>query len=240
MAHTTAITEISKLVDKYLFKYSLPQEDYFLYLQHACDCYRDINMRHSNVVVTTKVTVGLLGLGEIDMPGDMIGFSNLYIPINGEWWSFTNKPRKVTTTTTTLGIEGLDSTVGEGVSIRDDNYLGLGGRGGVNDYYRKIDWAARRIYCDGISSGTAVLQYTSSGLSTAQGGTYVSQECEPVIDSYINWKREIIQPRSIAMVQLFEKYYNDELQKMRLFNLMPTADEIRDAWDSNSTQSVQR
>ncbi len=237
MAHTTAITEIGKLVDKYIFKYRLPQDDYFLYLQHACDCFRDISMRHSNVVVTAKVSVSALGI--IEMPSDMIGFCNLFVPINGEWWSFSKKGRKVTTTTTTGGVEGQDSNMGEGIDVLDDVYWGLGGKGGVNSYYYKIDWAARRIFCDGFKSDTAVLQYTSSGLVVG-GNTYVPQECEATIDAYINWKREMIEPRSMTMLTYLEDKYEAALQKMRIFNFMPSRDEISDAWDSNSSQSVQR
>jgi hypothetical protein len=237
MAQSTAITEIGKIVDKYVFKYALPQDDYFLYLQHACDCYRDISLRHSNTVVTAKIAVSALGI--IEMPVDMIGFSNLFIPINGEWWSFTKKPRKVTTTTTTNGVEGQNSGMGEGVDINDSRYLGLGAKGGVNQYYRNIDWTARRIFCDGFKSDTAVLQYTSSGLAVG-AVTYIPQQCESVIDAYINWKREQISMRSMSLLQTLERYYTDELQKMRLFNWMISADELKDAWDAASTQSVQR
>jgi hypothetical protein len=235
--NSTAITEIGKIVDKYLFKFSLPQDDCFLYLQHACDCVRDINLRHSNNVVTIKIAINSLGI--IEMPTDMVGFCNLFMPINGEWWSFTNKPRKVTTTTDTLGIEGQNSAMGEGEDVHDTRYLGLGASGGVNTYYRTIDWTTRRITCDGIKSDTAVLTYTSSGLQV-NGSTYVPQQCEPVIDAYINWKREQISTRSMGMLQTLERYYTDELQKMRIFNWMPTGDEIKDAWDAASTQSVQR
>lgn len=237
MTYSTGVTEIGKLIDKYLFKYALPDEDYFLYLQHACDCYRDISLRHSNNVITAKMSVSALGI--IEMPTDMIGFSNLFVPINGEFWSFTDRPRKVTTTTTTAGVEGQDSDMGEGVDINDHIYLGYGATGGVNEYYRKIDWTARRIFCDGFVSDTAVLQYTSSGLIVSDS-TYVPQQCEATIDAYLNWKKEVIAPRSQAMLQTLKGYYDDELFKLRVFNFMPSGDEIRDAWDSSSTQVVQR
>lgn len=237
MASSTAVTEIGKIVDKYIFKYKLSQDDYFTYLQHACDCYRKISLKHSNKVVTEKIAVSSLGI--IEMPTDMVGFCGLFIPINGELWSFTKKGRKVMTTTTTGGVEGQNSAMGEGVDVLDNNYLGLGGRGGVNSYYMNIDWTARRIFCDGFKSDTAVLQYTSSGL-TVGGSTYVSQECEPVMDAYMNWKKEQINTRSLSMLRTLEEYYKEELQEMRIFNFMPSRDEIADAWDSSSTQSPQR
>ena len=137
------------------------------------------------------------------------------------------------------GVETQDATMGEGLDINDDRYLGLGAKGGVNQYYRKIDWQARRIFCDGFKSDTAVLQYTSSGLVVG-GSTYIPQEYESVLTAYIDWQKEINTTRSLAMLQTLEKYYADALFSMRLAKFMPTADEIKDVWDGNSTQTVMR
>jgi hypothetical protein len=237
MSKTTAYTEISKLIDKYLFVKKLQQDDYFVYLQMACDCYRDISLRHSNATITAKMAVSSLGI--IEMPQDMVGFLKLYVAFNGEMWSFTRKSKKVMTTTTTGNVEGQDIVFGEGVDVHDDRYLGLGAKGGVNPYYMNIDWNARRIFCDGFKSDTAVLIYTSSGL-TVGGNTYIPQECEAVIRSYIDWQRELNATQSLGMLQTKEKYYNDEIFKLRLFNFLPSKDEISDAWDSSSTQTPQR
>jgi hypothetical protein len=238
MAYTTGYTEIGKLVDKYLLVRELQQDRYFTFLQMACNCYREISLRHSNANTTSKVTVSALGI--IEMPTDMVGFGNLFVPINGEWWSFTKKGRKVMTTTTTGMVEGQDSDMGEGVDVHDDLYYGYGGKGGVNAYYMNIDWKARRIFCDGFKSDTAVLQYTSSGLVIGAGSTYVPLQCEPVINAYIDWQKEINAVRSIALLQTLEKYYTDSLFQLRLFNFLPSKDEIADAWDANSTQTPQR
>lgn len=237
MAHTTAYREIGKYVDSYLVKKKLPQDDYFTLLLHACDCLRKINTHHSNKVVTTKVAVSSLGI--VEMPSDMIGFGCLYVAINGEAWSFTKKSKKVMTTTTTAGVEVQDTKFGEGVDVKNDRYWGLGGKGGVNSYYFNIDWAARRIFCDGFKSDTAVLVYTSSGL-VVSGVTYIDSQCEIVIDKYLDLQREIIVPRSISILDRLEQYYKDELFDMRKLNFFPSRDEIADAWDSSSTQGILR
>ena len=237
MAHSTAYTEIGKLVDKYVLMRGVPQDDYFIYLQMACNCFRDISLRHSNTTVTAKVSVSALGI--IEMPTDMIGMGNLFVPINGEFWSFSLKSRKVTTTTTTLGVEGQNSAMGEGVDVLDDNYIGFGGKGGVNAYYMNVDWSARRIFCDGFKSDTAVLQYTSSGLVVG-GNTLVPQQCEATITAFIDWQREINEPRSMSMIQLLKGYYDDAVFQLRYFNFAPTKDQIADAWDANSTITPQR
>jgi len=237
MAHTTAITEINKVVNNYLFKYKIPQDDYFIYLQHACDCFRAINLRHGHNVITEKVDVSSLGI--IEMPQDMIGFCNLFMPIDGEFWSFTKRPRIVNTTTTVDDVEGQDSTMGEGVEIADNMYTGYGGRGAVNDYYFTIDWGARRIFCDGIKSEKAVLQYTSSGISIT-GATYIPQEAIPVIDAYLNWKKEEMTPSKQNRLDYFYTIYLRSIEDMRIFRFMPSRDEIEDAWDDAVTLGVIR
>lgn len=237
MANSSAVIEIGKYIDGYILKKKLTQEDYFVFLKHACDCFRMINIRHSNEVMTAKVSVSSLGI--IEMPSDMIGFGWLAVPIDGEWHTFTKKGRKVTTTTTTLGVEGQDAAMGEGVDVKDDQYLGIGGRGGVNAYYFNVDWTARRIFCDGFKSDTAVLRYTSSGL-VVNGSTYVPTKCEMTLDSYIDWQRELNEPRSMSMIQYLEGVYTNRLLELRLINYMPSLDEIKDAWDSSSSLGVQK
>lgn len=235
MAHTTAVTEIGKIVDKYVFKHKLSQDDWFVYLQHACDVFRNVNLRHGNNVVTAKVTISALGI--IEMPTDMIGFSNLFIPIDGEFWSFSDVPRKVTTTTTTLGVEGQDSLEGEGVDVKQPPNYQYSSRGN-NEYGRKIDWAARRIFCDGIKSDTAVLQYTSSGL-VVSGTTYVPQEVEAVIDAYLNWKRTEMNPKSQGSITYYFDQYERAKNELRIIRFMPTRDEIEDAWNTAYTRGLQ-
>lgn len=238
MAYTSGYTEVGKIVDKYILVRELQQDRYFTFLQMACNCYREISLKHSNSVITEKVTVSSLGI--IEMPLAMVGFGNLFVPISGEFWSFTRKGRMVMTTTTTGGVEGQDSDEGEGVNVQDGSYSGLGGKGGVNAYNMNIDWNARRIFCDGFKSDTAVLQYTSSGLVVGAGSTYVPVQCEPVINAYIDWQKEINNVRSIALLRTLEDYYTNSLFQLRLFNFLPSKDEIADVWDANSTQSPQR
>lgn len=237
MSHSAGILEINKYVDGYILKKKLSQDDFFVFLKHACDVYRKINIRHSNEVMTAKVTASALGI--IEWPSDMISFGSLSVPINGEAWSFTRKGNKIMTTTTTAGVETQDADMGEGVDVLDNVYTGIAGRGGVNAYYLNIDERARRITCDGFKSDTAILQYVSDGL-VVNGTTYIPTKCETVLDSYLDWQRELNEPRSMAMVQTLKGYYDDEIQGLRFINLMPSRDEICDIWDANSTIGIQR
>lgn len=237
MANTTGFREIGLCVDNFLFKNKLTNDDYFMYLVHACDAYREISLRHSNAVVTAKVTISALGI--IDMPTDMVGFSNLFIPIAGQFWSFTDLPRKVTTTTFTGQVEGQDAEQGEGVDVKDELFYGLGGVGGVNDYGRKIDWKARRIFCDGIKSDSAVLVYTSNGLEVG-ASTYVPSQCEETLDRYLLWKKAEVNNEPMNKVVYNEEKWKDAVLKLRVFNFLPNKDEIEDAWNKATTQSYQR
>lgn len=237
MAHTNARREISIVVDSFLHKYKLTDDDYFCYLEHACNCFRDINLRHRNSLVTAKVSISALGI--ITMPSDMVGFSNLFVPIDGELWSFTDIPRKVTTTTTTGGVEGQDSEQGEGVDVNNKVYWGMGGVGGENSYGRKIRWDERRIYCDGIKSDTAVLVYTSSGLEIG-ANTYIPADCEDIIDRYLLWKKSEINNEPLNRIAYNEDKYDDAVRKYRIHTWMPTKDEFEDAWNSATIQSIQR
>jgi len=237
MAQTSGFREIGLVVDNFLAKNKLTNDDYFTYLIHACDAYREISLRHSNAIVTAKVSISSLGI--IDMPADMVGFSNLFIPINGEFWSFTDLPRKVNTTTTTNNVEGQDATQGEGVDVKKEFFYGIGGVGGVNDYGRKIDWKARRIFCDGIKSDTAVLVYTSNGLEVG-ASTYIPSQCEICIDRYLMWKQSEFDNESMNKVVYNEEKWKEEVLKLRVFNFLPNRDELEDAWNKSVTQSYQR
>jgi hypothetical protein len=173
------------------------------------------------------------------MPSDMIGFSNLFIPINGEFWSFTDIPRKVNTTTTTDEVEGQDPEQGEGVDVNSINYEGLSGSGGANAYGRKIDWNARRIFCDGIKSDTAVLIYTSDGLVVGEN-TYIPTLCEPVIDRYLLWKKAEIDNQPMNKILYNVDQYDTAVLKLRIVTWMPTKDELIDSWNSAVSQSIKR
>jgi hypothetical protein len=260
-------TTIDSYIDKYILKKEIQQDSYMALLQHACDCYRNINIRHSNKEVTAKVSVSALGI--IEMPSDLIGFGFVAVPINGEFWTFSMKRRKVNTTTTTViygdlttdsdlvttdstiysvtdgaysffqGTETQDSDMGEGVDVKDDLYLGIGGRGGVNSYYMTIDWKARRIFCDGFKSDIAVIRYASSGLVVG-GTTFVPVQCETTMDAYLDWQRAMNKEAALSRIAYLEGVYEKRLLEQRIIDFMPTLDDLKDAWDSSSSIGIMR
>ena len=151
---TNALIDIEDIVSRYLFKYKLSTDDAFIYTEHACDAYRNFRLYDSAQVVTSKVTINANKW--IDMPTDMQTFVDLCTPINGEWWSFSERSTIVNTTTFTGGLEGRDSTVGEGADLLEPRTTEYAASGGVNDYnyiliglhvgYMLMVWILQQLY----------------------------------------------------------------------------------------------
>jgi hypothetical protein len=231
---TNALVSINVVVDRFLFKYKMPLEDASLFVEHACNCFRDFSIYDSPNVVSEKVTISALGV--VEMPDDMIGFNGLFIPLDGELWAFTRRDGIVNTTTTTGGVEGQDDDFGEGAVLTDPKSDTYGGVGGVNDYYYTIDWKARRIFCEGIKSDTVLLRYTTSGVETT-GTTYVPEFITPMLDAYMLWKASYWMPNLAKERQLLERDFTNTENRIRnLINSM-TYDEWRDLFLGMTTQA---
>lgn len=237
MASTNAFINLNDLVDRFMLRKKLSTDDAVLYFEHASEAYRRIRRQHSNESVTAKVTIDSLGI--IEMPDDMMGFINLFIPVGGELWSFSDRPRMVNTTTLVSGVETRDADQGEGVDLEYSLTWGYGATGGYNNYNRTIDWEARRIFVDGLKSDTAVLVYESSGLNL-NGETLVPEDCVPVIEAYVMWQKTDFDGSGMNEKLYRKKNFDDELQNLRVLNFMPTGDEIYDILLSTTTRSPQR
>jgi len=231
MAATNSLIDINQAVSRFLLKYKLSTEDAFIFTEHACDCIRDFSLFDSGDVVSEKVTISALGI--IEMPDSMVGFNGLFIPINGELWPFTEVDTIVNTTTTTAGVEGQDSDFGEGVAIYDYASEGYGGRPGVNDYKYTLDWQARRIFCEGITSDTVLLRYVTSGVEIT-GTTYVPEFVLPMIDTYLLWKSSYWRPDLKRERPLLERDYTNAELKVRNFINSMSYDQWRDVLLSTS------
>jgi len=232
-----ALRDIEGICTDFLLKYKRPQEDYILYLTHATDCLREFMTYDSREFKTEKVSVDSLGI--IEMPSDMIGFREVGVAKNGEWWSFTERPDMVNTTTTTGGVEGHDDDFGEGVALRDAVTYDYNARGAVNDYYYMIDWKARRIFCDGIVSDTVVLKYVSSGINLS-GTTYVPIVLTPVVDTYLKWQESFWLPNLARERELRRQDYVNARMQVRSFLNKLTAAQLKDLFWGSLTQTPKR
>jgi len=234
---TPALISVNEAVSRYLLKYKLSTEDAFIYTEHACDVLRELHLYDLPNLVTEKVTVNALGI--IEMPTDMIGFNGLYKFVDGYKWQFTQNDNIVTTTTITGGAETQDDDYGEGEAVKDPKTDMYGGVGAVNDYYYKIDWKARRIFLDGTTSDTIMLEYVTSGIELT-GTTYVPVMTLPVIDAYLKWRESYWVPGQERYAETRERSYQNALFKVRnLINSM-SYDQWHDLFLSITTQVPQR
>src|SRR3990172_10723009 len=98
---TAGLVSINKIVDAYLMKNELSTDRAWIYLQHACDCVRELHLYDLPNLVTAKVAIDSNGI--IEFLQDMIGFNGLYKFVDGTKWKFTHRDDVIVTTTTTLG-----------------------------------------------------------------------------------------------------------------------------------------
>lgn len=237
MADTSSLITIEQGVTDFLLGYKKSTDDYVIYLKHACDLLTRFKVYHSPEFATEKVSIDANGI--IEMPTSMIGFKDLGIWRNGEMWEFTERPAMVNTTTTTGGVEGQDSDFGEGVAPMDNVTTGYGAKGAVNTYYYMLDWKARRIFCHGIISDTAVLRYTSSGID-ATGTTYIPIILVPMLENYLLWKETYwIADLKRERGDRERTFINEQIQVRNFLNSL-TAGQFRDIMWGTSTQTPRR
>lgn len=234
---TSALISIEEVVTRYLLKYKKSNDDYLLYLEHACNSLRQYRVHSAPEARTEKISVSALGI--IEMPTDLIRLKDVSVAYNGEWWTMTERPDMVNTTTFTGVVEGHDSTFGEGVALKDGITYTYGARGGVNSYYYMVDYNARRIFCDGIVSDTALLKYVSSGIAL-NGTTYVPDLLTEVIDNYLLWKetywiQELVRERKARQDDLKDA----NLKVRNVINSM-SASQWRDLFWGSMTQTPKR
>jgi hypothetical protein len=229
---TGAIISLEEVVTRWMFKYKKPSDDYNVFLEHSCNVVRDFHVHDSDKFRSEKVAVSALGI--IEMPVDLIRVKDVCVAKNGEWWTMTQRPEKVNTTTTVALVETQDTDFGEGVNVLDNLTYSLAAKGAVNSYYYMIDYNARRIFCDGIISDTVLLKYISSGMS-ATATTYVPEMITPMIDAYLllketYWVKDLARER-----QSRQKDFDNE--RLRIRNVINglTASQWQDLiWGSTS------
>lgn len=235
---TSALINIEEVVTRFLFQYKHPTDDYAVYLEHAAQCYIDFNLYDGNIVTYQKYTLNPTNKW-LDMPNDMLEFIDLVTPLRGSFWSFTRKDKIVTTTTTTLGVEGQDALQGEGQIIDQPRVTAYGAKGGWNKFRYNVDWKTRRIYIDDDISEYIVLFYVSSGINVT-GQTDIPVFILPMIHDYLLWKETYFVPGLERERQLREADYWKEKMKVRNLVNSKSVEEWKDIFYSSITPSPQR
>lgn len=226
MADTAALVPLNKVVDRFIFKYKLPPDDYVNYYEHAADCVRELHI-HA-IPYYTEATITVTALGVLAMPTDMIGLVGVGLIYKGQIWYFTEKQymRIMTDADDTMPTDYQPSWATYGVT------------GAENSFYFRVDWDNRRIYIDGAEGEDVYLQYTSSGLE-ASGATTVPINANQTIDAYLRWTQGEIDGKSINEQLKRRKEYEDQFRLLKLQSI-PSLRTIRDYFLSMITQSIQR
>lgn len=232
MADTSALETIEVVVDRFMFKNKLPKEDWMVYLEHAIDVWRQVNIHHGTVYKQSKLTAD--SLGRVTMPTDLISLIGVYVPWRGRVWWFTYDHGLVTTVTD----GAFDDDYGEGLDVTDEPTSSYGATGGKNYYYMKPDWENRLIYLTNMASTQCTVAYVSSGIN-ASSTTYVESKAQPLIDSYLRWQRAIIDGADLGTQRLRKADYDEAVLMYRRTNLM-SAQEWKDQLYKLYTQAPAR
>jgi len=227
MAETAGVIGIRQVVDNFIFKYKLPSDDASLYFEHACNCYRNLRVKHGSGVTTEEVTVDANGI--ITMPSSLISFIRLGVYRNDELWSFTERPL-------------MDRTVDSPANppeILDNLKASYGAKGAVNKYYYAIDWDGRRIFCEGICSDTAIIQYVGSGIDTT-ADTLIPELAVDVIEAYLLWKKGFWDGSTRGVMADRKQDYNEQVEEYRSVVFSLTEDQLLDIIWGTSTQGPKR
>lgn len=226
MADTTGIIELKKVVDRFILKYKLADEDFINYYEHAADCVRELNHRVISSYQETTETVSALGV--LTMPSDMIGLIGVALAYKGELWYFTEKQYMI------IKTDADDAMPTD----YDTGWSSYGVTGASNSYYFRVDWKGRKIYIDGAEGEDVQLQYTSSGLDLT-GITSVPAMATGVIDAKLRWAAGEISGKSINEQNRRMRIYENEIRLLKIDQL-PSAREVRDIFLSMTTQAIQR
>jgi len=80
---------------------------------------------------------------------------------------------------------------------------------------------------------------TTSGINL-DGDTLVPEKCVPSLDAYMYWKKSWWDGSPMNEKQYREKVFSDEIQELRIISFMPSASQLRDIFNSTTTQAPKR
>ena len=226
MADILGVTSLRVLTDQFLFKYKQSTEDAAILFEHAANCYRDLRVRHSDMMTTEEVDVDEYGI--ITMPTSMMTFLKLGVYKDNELWTFTERSNL-----------DVDPDITEAPSVVDGTSGTYGSKGAVNAYYYNIDWQQRKIFCEGITDDTAILKYVGTGIS-ATADTLVPELMSPVIDAYLLWKKGFWDGATRGEMADRKKDYEDEVMIYRSIINRLSYDQLMDIFWGTTTQGPKR
>jgi len=203
MADQAATISLQTIVKRFILKFKINEDDFVNYLEHAADCYRDLNISHLSYF--TQADLALDSVGKVSFPTDMIDFIAMGIISDDVFYSF------IQSTDLSVPTEALTY-----------------GTGDYNKYFYYIDWPNRVLYCQSLVSETITLRYISSGVSTT-AETMVPIQCTQVIDAYLRWMQSLMDGAGLGEQQLRENNYTTQIRHLQ-WQQLPTLEQFKDTW----------
>lgn len=203
MANQAATISLQTIVKRFILKYKINEDDFVNYLEHAVDCFRDLNISHLSYFV--QANLALDSVGKVSFPSDMIDFISVGIIDDDVYYTF---------------VQSTDLSVPTAAV----EY----GSSDWNKYFYYIDWPNRVIYCQSMVSETVTLRYVSSGISTSVE-TVVPIQCTQVIDAYLRWMQSLMDGAGLGEQQIRENNYVTQVRHLQ-WQQLPTLEQFKDTW----------
>lgn len=203
MADQAATVALQTIVKRFILKYKIYEDDYINYLEHAVDCFRDLNISHLSYFKQADLTLD--AVGKVSFPNDMIDFIALGVVRDDVFYTF---------------VQSTDLSIPTSVSSYDGSAW--------NKYFYYLDWPGRQIYCQSLPTETVTIRYISSGVNSG-AETMVPVQCTQVIDAYLRWKQAQMDGAGLGEQQIREVNYVNEVRHLQ-WQQLPTLEQFKDTW----------
>ena len=203
MADQAATVALQTIVKRFILKYKIYEDDYINYLEHAVDCFRDLNISHLSYFKQADLTLD--AVGKVSFPNDMIDFIALGVVRDDVFYTF---------------VQSTDLSIPTSVSSYDGSAW--------NKYFYYLDWPGRQIYCQSLPTETVTIRYISSGINSG-AETMVPVQCTQVVDAYLRWKQAQMDGAGLGEQQIREVNYVNEVRHLQ-WQQLPTLEQFKDTW----------
>ena len=221
MAYISSLISLDAFIRRLLAKEGKDNDDYFRYMQIACDGIRDMHIHDFSVEVTAVVTVNST-TNTFSFPSDFVKYIWIATPIDGRWWKYTRDDDMVP-----LGDDDDISIQSSLPNIADySNSTSYGEAGGYNRYLFKPDYENRRFQVSGDTPDVVVLKYISNGIDS-EGTINIPDYALLVLEDYVRWKLKDYDNEAESKIYRMEQQYIKTRRKMRSVR-RPALQDIRD------------
>jgi hypothetical protein len=223
MANKSSLTTLDALVRRLLAKEGKDNDDYFRYMQIACNGLEEFHIHDLDVEVTKVVTVNT-STNTFDYPTDYVRYTMIATPIDGRWWTFTRDNEMAPLT------DDDGTTITSEVNVAEYKFpTDLSSGGGYNKYYFRDDVKNRRIQVGGFTPDVIVLKYVTNGIDSS-GDINIPAHVRPALEAFVRWQMAEYDNPALSRIDWLERQYTKARRKMRSAQrpgLMDVIDAVR-------------